>query len=138
MSKKNIIIVLIITLAIVAIYQFGFLGVFWMTTPGDGELSKAEVELFKSVEKGSKAKSVYREPKYNISEPKDTLAYRIIVFKPICTKNSDSLKIEAQKIASQANSSLNLHKNFVRLEVFYDCSDEPSKVFSFDRSSLKE
>lgn len=136
MSKKNIIIVLVVTLVILGIYRFGFLGVLWLTTPGDGEISATETALFQKIKEESKAKSVYREPKYTISEPKDTLAYRIIVFKPICTKNQDSLKVEAQKIASQANSSLNLHKNFIRFEVFYDCSDEPSKVFSFDRKTF--
>lgn len=136
MSKKNIIIVLVVTLVIFGIYRFGFLGVFWLTTPGDGEISATETALFQKIKEESKAKSVYREPKYDISEPNDTLAYRIIVFKPICTKNQDSLKVEAQKIVSQANSSLNLHKNFVRFEVFYDCSDEPSKIFSFDRKTF--
>jgi len=136
MSKKNIILVLIITLAIVAICRFGFLEIFWMTTPGDGELSSSEKEFFQEIQKESKAKSVYREPKYAISEPKDTVAYRIIIFKPICTENQDSLKVEAQRIASQAKSALNLHNNFIRFEIFYDCSDEPSKVFSFDRKAL--
>ena len=136
MSKKNIIIVLVVTLVILGIYRFGFLAVLWLTTPGDGEISASETALFQKIKDESKAKSVYREPKYTISEPKDTLAYRIIVFKPICNKNQDSLKVEAQKIASQANSSLNLHKNFIRFEVFYDCSDEPSKVFSFDRKTF--
>ena len=136
MSKKNIIIVLIIALAIFAIYRFGFLGVFWLTTPKDGESTKNEIELFHKIKEESKAKSVYREPKYDISQPKDTLAYRIIIFKPVCTKNQDSLKIEAQKVASFAKSSLKLHENFIRFEIFYDCSDEPSKMFSFNTETL--
>lgn len=132
MSKKNIIIVLIITLVILAVYQFGFLGVFWATTPGDGEISEQESKLFQKIKIESRAKSVYREPKYHISEPLDTVAYRIIISKPICNKNHDSLKNRAEIIASEAKSNLKLHKNFIRIEVLYQCADEPSQLFSFD------
>ncbi|MGO4709815.1 hypothetical protein AB4Y90_12005 [Chryseobacterium sp. 2TAF14] len=135
--KKKIIITAIISLLIFLVYRYGFVLVFWLSTPGDGELRPEEIRLFNSIKSTSKAQDVWREPKYDIINPKDTCTYRIIIYKVKCNSKKDSLKPEALKIANEVNRKMNLDKNFVRYEIVYQCNDMQSQWFGFNRKELK-
>lgn len=135
--KKNIIIITLISIFVFLIYKYGFLFVFWLTTPEDGELRPEEIKLFNHIKSTSKAEDVSREPKYNISNPKDTTTYKIIIYKVECNNQKDSLKKEAIKIVEKANTTLNLNSNFIRYMIIYECNDEQSQRFSFKRNEQK-
>lgn len=131
-ARKIIVSLLICITLIFLIIQYGFLGVFWLTTPKDGEMTKREKEVFEKVKKLTNAKEVWREPKYHISSPKKPASYRIIVNDIQCNNDSARLKNEAQTIFKNS-AELHLHENFTKIEVFFQCNEGNDILFSFNR-----
>ena len=138
--KKIIIIFSIIILSVFLFFRYAGLVIFWLVTPGDGELRPAEKILLEEIKKESKALDVWREPKYHISNPSDTTTYRIIIrnqeSKTIV--NKDSLKIEATKISIKINKRLNLHPKFINYLIHYESSGDfgYDEIFKFKRREL--
>lgn len=133
--KKNWVIISIfaaLIAIIVFLINYGFLIVFWLTTPGDGELRPEEKILFEKIKKRSNASDIQREPKYHISNPKDTIAYSIIINNISCHKiiNKDSLEIEALKIKSEIDK-FKLHRNFYKYEIIYECKNGEEILYSY-------
>ncbi len=122
MKKKTLIIFVLLIIFIVLLIRYGFIIVLWLTTPGDGELRTDEKILFEKIKKNDMARDVWREPKYNITAPKDTTTYIIVVNNIPCDKDTTTLKDRAQYIKHEIDK-LNLHSNFYKYEVLYKCSN---------------
>ena len=112
--------------------------IFWLVTPGDGELRPAEKVFFKEIQTKSKALEVWREPKYNISNPKDITTYRIIIRKKSITaaRNIDSLSNEAEKISKKIDNLLILNDKFINYEIIYEFTGFKDESFKFKRSEI--
>ncbi|WP_123901309.1 hypothetical protein [Flavobacterium davisii] len=140
--KKKAIILSTIIVFIYLCYRYMGIFIFWLFTPGDGELRPAEKILFEEVKKKSEAIDIYRGPKYHISNPKDTLSYGITIKLREKNKliNKDSLKIEAKNIAVKIENLLNLHPNFVNYVIHYESSGEYGcdEYFKFKRAEIKK
>ncbi|OWP85877.1 hypothetical protein BWK60_11765 [Flavobacterium covae] len=114
--------------------------IFWLFTPGDGELRPAEKILFEKVKSESKALDIWREPKYHISDPRDTVTYRLIIRKKESNINIDldSLKIKAKDIAIEIENKLNLNSKFINYEIIYEYVRSGDKKFKFKRTEIKK
>lgn len=132
MKKKTLIIFALLIIFIVLLIRYGFIIILWLTTPRDGELRTDEKILFEKIKKNDRARDVWREPKYNITAPKDTATYTIIVNDIPCQKDTTALKDRAQRIKSEIDK-LNLHSNFYKYEVLYKCSDGKEYNYKFLR-----
>ncbi|MDH6252782.1 flagellar basal body-associated protein FliL [Chryseobacterium sp. H1D6B] len=132
MKKKTIIISILLVVLVVLVIRYGFVLVFWLTTPKDGELRPAEKVLFEKIKKEDNAKDVWREPKYNMTSPKDTITYRLIVNGIPCLEDTLALKNKAQDIRTEIDK-LKLHKNFYKYQVLYECVDGKEYTYSFKR-----
>ena len=95
--KKVIIIIGLISLVIGIIYRYGFIIVFWLTTPKEAGLTQNEIKLFDEIKRELNIKNIERAPKYNISNPKDTVSYSLFMKDIDCIKYNDSLKFIAKK-----------------------------------------
>ncbi len=136
--KKKIIIVSVIILFIYLFFRYAGLVIFWLVTPGDGELIPTEKILLEEIKTKSKALDVWREPQYNISNPKDTTTYRIIIRKNEVNgiRNIDSLKNEAVKISKKIDESLNLNDKFINYEIIYEFVGHKDESFKFKRNKV--
>lgn len=132
MKKKTLIIFALLIIFIVLLIRYGFIIILWLTTPRDGELRTDEKILFQKIKKDDRARDVWREPRYNITAPKDTTTYTIIVKDIPCQKDTTGLKDRAQRIKSEIDK-LNLHSNFYKYEVLYKCSDGKEYNYKFLR-----
>ncbi|KQS93085.1 hypothetical protein [Chryseobacterium sp. Leaf394] len=132
MKKKKLIIFTFLVIFIVLLVRYGFLIVLWLTTPGDGEMTLNEKVLFEKIKKDTQAKDVWREPKYNMTHPKDTTTYTVVVNGIPGHADTISLKDKAQSIRSEINK-LNLHPNFYRYHVLYKSTDGKEYYFKFLR-----
>ncbi|AEW87355.1 hypothetical protein B0A78_08565 [Flavobacterium columnare NBRC 100251 = ATCC 23463] len=114
--------------------------IFWLFTPGDGELRPAEKILFEKVKSESKALDIWREPKYHISDPRDSVTYRLIIRKKESNINIDldSLKIKAKDIAIEIENKLNLNSKFINYEIIYEYVRSGDKKFKFKRTEIKK
>lgn len=124
--KKKIFIITAIGLFLYSCFRYMGLFIFWLLTPGDGELRPAERILFEQIKKESNALDIWREPKYHISNPKDTVTYRVIIRNREAKKtiNKDSLKNEANKISIKLENSLNLNSKFINYIIHFESSGE--------------
>ncbi|PWW25665.1 MULTISPECIES: hypothetical protein [unclassified Chryseobacterium] len=129
--KKYLIIGIIAILCLI-IYRYGFLIVFWLTTPKEGTLSSSEKMLLEKIKTENHAKEVLREPKYNVDQPKDTTVYKIIVNKIPCTSDTLMLKNNASSIKKRLDD-ISLHQNYYKYQIFYECTDGKEYVYSFMR-----
>jgi hypothetical protein len=139
--KKKIVLISAILLFLYLCFRYMGLLIFWMVTPGDGELRPAEKILFEQIKKESKAIHISREPKYYISNPKDTTTYRIIIRKKELKelkeiRNVDSLKSEATKISKKIDKLLNLNEKFINYEIIYEYLGYKDESFKFKRSEI--
>lgn len=132
MKKRSLLILIGIVIIIALIIRYGFLIIFWFTTPKGGEISQNEKILFQKIKNENKATNVWREPKYNIINPKDTIVYRIIINNLPCTGNTLNLKSNSLKIKERIYS-LNLHKNFYKYDIIYQCKDGEDIRYSYFR-----
>ncbi|AUX19230.1 hypothetical protein AQ623_13790 [Flavobacterium columnare] len=114
--------------------------IFCLFTPGDGELRPAEKILFEKVKSESKALDIWREPKYHISDPRDSVTYRLIIRKKESNINIDldSLKIKAKDIAIEIENKLNLNSKFINYEIIYEYVRSGDKKFKFKRTEIKK
>ncbi|WP_306353370.1 hypothetical protein [Flavobacterium sp. '19STA2R22 D10 B1'] len=131
-NKKIIIIISVVAIIAIVIIRYSFLAVFWLTTPGDGEITANEKVLFEKIKEENHAKKVWREPKYNMTAPKDTTTYRIIVNDIPCDSDTLGLEAKAKEIKNEINK-LNLHKNFYKYEIIYACIDGKDYNYSYLR-----
>lgn len=127
--KKYLIIGIIAILCLI-IYRYGFLIVFWLTTPENGTLSSSEKNLLEKIKTENHAKEVLREPKYNVDQPKDTTVYKIIVNKVPCTSDTLFYRSNAFSIKRRLDS-IRLHQNYYKYQIFYECMDGKEYVYSF-------
>lgn len=91
-----------------------------------------EKVVFEKIKKDNQAKDVWREPKYDMTYPKDTTTYTFFVDEIPGHADTISLKDEAQSIRSEINK-LNLHPNFYRYHVLYKSTDGKEYYFKFLR-----
>ncbi|WP_165764161.1 hypothetical protein [Flavobacterium covae] len=138
--KKKAIILSTIFVFIYLCYRYMGIFIFWLFTPGDGELRPAEKILFEKVKSESKALDIWREPKYHISDPRDTVTYRLIIRKKESNINIDldSLKIKAKDIAIEIENKLNLNSKFINYEIIYEYVRSGDKKFKFKRTEIKK
>lgn len=129
--KKYIIIGIVVVLGLI-IYRYGFLLIYWLTTPGKGELTSSEKNLLEKIRMENHAKEVLREPKYNAAEPKDTTVYKIIVHKIPCTSDTLFFKQNASSIKKRLDS-IGLHKNYYKYQIFYECEDGKEYMYTLTR-----
>ena len=130
--KKNIVIITVIVFLGLIIYRYGFLLIFWFTIPKNGELTSPEKTLFERIRIENQAKEVWREPKYNISGPKDTTVYKVIINKIPCTTDTLFFKKKAADIKRRLDS-IQLHKNYYKYQIFYECIDGKEYIYTFKR-----
>ncbi|MEB3800610.1 hypothetical protein INQ45_05845 [Flavobacterium columnare] len=138
--KKKAIILSTIFVFIYLCYRYMGIFIFWLFTPGDGELRPAEKILFEKVKSESKALDIWREPKYHISDPRDSVTYRLIIRKKESNINIDldSLKIKAKDIAIEIENKLNLNSKFINYEIIYEYVRSGDKKFKFKRTEIKK
>ncbi|SPE78451.1 hypothetical protein FLACOL_02467 [Flavobacterium columnare] len=138
--KKKTIILSTIFVFIYLCYRYMGIFIFWLFTPGDGELRLAEKILFEEVKSKSKASDIWREPKYHISDPRDTVTYRLIIRTRESNSNIDldSLKLKAKDIAIEIEHKLNLNSKFINYEIIYEYVRLGDKKFKFKRTEIKE
>ncbi len=129
--RKYIIVGIVVILGLI-IYRYGFLIVFWLTTPGKGELTSSEKILLEKIRIENHAEKVLREPKYNASEPKDTTVYKVIVDKIPCTSDTLFFKKNASSIKRRLDS-IGLHKNYYKYQIFYECTDGKEYIYTLMR-----
>ena len=129
---KKYLIIGIITVLCVMVYRYGFLVVFWLTTPGKGELTSSEKILLEKIRIENHAEKVLREPKYNAGEPKDTTVYKVIVDKIPCASDTLFLKKNALSIKRRLDS-IDLHKNYYKYQIFYECTDGKEYIYTLMR-----
>lgn len=129
--RKYIIVGIVVILGLI-IYRYGFLIVFWLTTPGKGELTSSEKILLEKIKIENHAEKVLREPKYNAGEPKDTTVYKVIVDKIPCTSDTLSFKKNASSIKRRLDS-IGLHKNYYKYQIFYECTDGKEYIYTLMR-----
>ncbi|AMO21216.2 hypothetical protein [Flavobacterium columnare] len=138
--KKKAIILSTIFVFIYLCYRYMGIFIFCLFTPGDGELRPAEKILFEKVKSESKALDIWREPKYHISDPRDSVTYRLIIRKKESNINIDldSLKIKAKDIAIEIENKLNLNSKFINYEIIYEYVRSGDKKFKFKRTEIKK
>lgn len=88
--------------------------------------------MFEKIKKNNQAKNVWREPKYYITAPKDTITYTFVVSSIPCQKDTISLKDRAQSIRYEIDK-LKLHPNFYKFNVLYEFTDGKEYNFKFLR-----
>lgn len=137
--KKVIIIIGLILLVIGIIYRYGFIIVFWLTTPKEVGLTQNEIKLFDEIKRELNIKNIERAPKYNISNPKDTVSYSLFMKDIDCIKYNDSLKFIAKKIAKKIDHGIKLDEKVYEIGIFFECKKySPDSVnFKFSRKDLK-
>lgn len=128
MRRKIVLFVVLTSTITLLIVKYGFVLVLWFTTPKDGELQPSEKELFQRIQVDFKAKDVWREPKYNISNPDTAASYRVIVNRIPCTEDTTGLSLAAQDIFNQLKR-LELGGAFLKKEVLFIC--EEGKEYRF-------
>ena len=133
MNKKWIIIWAGIVIIAVLVIRYGFILVFWLTTPKDGELRTEELALFQKIKTDMNIDKVSREPRYKMSQPDDTLSYKLFINDVNCSKwDNRQLQYQSDKIKKEIDQ-IHLHKNFYKYVVIYRCKDGGDKRFSYLR-----
>lgn len=130
--KKGILLVGVLGLFfILLILKYGFMIVFWLTTPKDGDLYKEEILLFEKIKIKHRAERVLREPKYNLSASHPQSFYRIIISRIPCNSINDSvmLKSDADSIYNETSKFI-IAEKFPQKEVMFICkSGEEIRFF---------
>ncbi|MBT2622086.1 hypothetical protein [Chryseobacterium sp. ISL-6] len=133
MKKKWILIILGALVLIFLIIRYGFLLVFWLTTPNGGELSLKEQVLFERIKADMHVDKISREPKYDMAKSGDTVTYKIFVNNIKCDQwNDQQLQGESNRIKKEIDN-MNLNKKFYKYTVIYRCKDGEDMRFSYLR-----
>ena len=137
--RKKIIVISLLFMFIVLVFRYGFVIILWMTTPKKNELSINELKLINEIKKELDVKTIDRTPRYNLTNPKDTISYSLFIKDIDCVNHKYNLKKTAQKIAQKINKNVFLHKKVYKIDIVYECSKYPpsSINYKFFRDSLK-
>jgi len=139
--KKRTIVIIAMSLGLVylCIRYVPILWFLFFTQRGDGELRPEEIKLFELLKKEYKVTKISREPRYYISNPKDTISYELYIEDIDCNKSPDSIREMADDIAKQVNEKLFLNPKFYKYSLTFYCKKGPPLYIDFNylRKDLK-
>jgi len=125
-------------------FRYAGLLVFWLVTPGDGELRPAEIVLFEELKGELKIEDIYSLPNYHISNPRDTTTYMLYIKLKDCNSIDSIVNIKANSIVQRIYNQVNLNPKFIAYDIVFTCNgyDENGKVYyehnSFVRDNIQE
>jgi hypothetical protein len=145
MIKKKIIAISALSILFVFLFfRYAGLLVFWLVTPGDGELRPAEKVLFEELKGELKIEDIYRLPNYHISNPRDTTTYMLYIKLKDCNSIDSIVNIKANSIVNRIYNQVNLNPKFIAYDIIFTCNgyDKNGKIYykhnRFLRDSIRE